>query len=132
VYSTNGASTSACDGPCDAGYFCAPGSVNRQPAQCAAGQYSEAGSSTCSNCPVGKYGATAGLPTSACSGNCDPGYLCPAASTVSNPPGAQCPAGRYALAGATACSPCDAGYYGASTGATTSACDGACVIAVAG
>lgn len=62
---TPGLSTTACSGPCPAGYYCPIGTAN----------------ATLYRCPAGTYGATTGLSTSACTGVCSPGYYCPEAST---------------------------------------------------
>lgn len=59
----------------------------------------------------GRYGSSATLGASTCSGPCSAGYFCPAASTAPNTPANACPAGRW----------------GASTSNTNSTCDGACV-----
>ena len=61
-------------------------------------------------CPAGTYGASTGLTTPACSGQCMPGYICPAGSTVSNP----FPCGvsvNYCPAGSSAPLICPSGSY---------------------
>ena len=62
-----GLSSSLCDGLCDRGHFCPPGSTSprEQP------------------CPSGRFGSSAGLHTSACDGPCSAGYTCPARSISS-------------------------------------------------
>ena len=49
---------------------------------CPVGSYARAGSATCSVCPAGRYGNTAGATSELCAGSCDPGYYCPANSTM--------------------------------------------------
>ena len=66
--------------------------------KCPAGTYTDAVRSpahgtACFPCPAGKYGATTGLTTNACSGPCDAGYYCPAGET--DKIGVKCPAGAW-------------------------------------
>ena len=61
-----------------------------------------------SPCPIGTFGATPGLASSACSGLCPPGRFCPLGSW--NATSFRCPAGRY----------------GATAGLSSSACSGRC------
>jgi hypothetical protein len=59
-------------------------------------------------CPPGTYGATQGLSSSACSGRCQQGYICPrGSSSVTQSP---CPAGSYSQNGIN-CAPCAPGYW---------------------
>ena len=86
-------------------------------------------SMACLPCPVGTFGAVAGLTTSACSGtcaagrygnvtalksaqcagNCTAGYYCPAGST--SPTQLMCPPGSYCPIGSPSPLPCPAGYF---------------------
>ncbi len=47
-----------------------PGSTSPNSTACQAGTYSLAGASVCLACPQGRYGATAGLSSNACTGPC--------------------------------------------------------------
>jgi hypothetical protein len=49
--SVSGLSSSLCEGACSAGYRCPLGSVNATAVICGVGQYSLAGSSSCTQCP---------------------------------------------------------------------------------
>lgn len=64
----------------------------------------------CAACPRGRYGSTAGLTSSSCSG--------------------PCPIGRYGdkvgLTSTDDCSLCPPGYVGSATGSTTNKCTSAC------
>ncbi len=72
--------TSECSATCSAGYSCPAGSSNATVFLCPAGRYSLDGAATCSACPAGTLGNTAGLQTSACSGACPAGHYCPGAA----------------------------------------------------
>ena len=122
--STVGRNVSTCSGPCTAGYFCVSGSLNATAAACPPGQYSNTGSGNCTLCPAGLYGATYGLNSSACSGNCTAGWYCPIGS--SNTTQIVCPAGQYSVTGSSVCTLCAAGQYGNTTGLPTAACSGPC------
>jgi hypothetical protein len=61
-------------------------------------------------CPPGRYGDTAGLPTNLCSGQCQSGYYCPARST-SNRQHACGGVNLYCPPGAASPTPVDQGYY---------------------
>lgn len=82
------ATTPSCSGPCTAGYACPAGSTSAAPGdsfKCSPGQYNAGGASVCSNCPAGLYGATAGLGSSACTAQCDPGFYCPLGASQQTP-----------------------------------------------
>lgn len=87
-------SSSGC-GVCQAGSFSAPGATSCT--QCQAGSASQAGASACTQCPAGTYAVQG---ASSCT---------------------QCPAGTYFESAGTSlssCSPCNAGRYSATLGAT--------------
>ena len=141
---STGQVSSTCTGDCSAGYACVAGSTNATAAACPAGRYSLAGAAVCTNCSTGLYGATAtmsnascsgpcdsgrhgsssGLTTSTCTGDCSAGYACVAGST--NATAAACPAGRYSLTGAGACTDCPGGTYSNAAGTSTATCTGNC------
>ncbi len=141
---TGGLASAACSGLCSAGYVCPAGSVSPTAELCPAGTYSLAGSWACLQCPSGTYGATPGAvsascsgpcapgtyggshgqTSSACSGNCAAGYSCPAGSV--SPTTSVCPAGRFSLPGAAACSDCPGGRYGATPAMANASCSGPC------
>jgi hypothetical protein len=139
-----GSTTSACGGPCPAGFACAAGTSNATGMPCPAGKYSEEGSSMCKHCPAGRYGnvsslhnsscsglcsvgrwGAGGATTADCSGPCDPGHACPAGLT-SPSPGREyrCPAGTYSARGQGVCIACPAGRYASGDGAAS--CPGHC------
>ena len=60
-----------------------------------------------------------------CTGNCSAGYFCQNAST-STPPASTCLPGRYSLSGASWCSLCPAGRWGAYPLETSPMCTGLC------
>ena len=128
-----------------AGYYCVAGSTSPTSAACPPGRYSLAGSPSCSDCPIGFYGATSNLSTAACtgkclagsygattgmvvstcSGPCSVGHYCVEGST--SPTATPCPAGSYSDSpGAVACTPCPGGSFGSTTGLATAACSGGC------
>jgi hypothetical protein len=85
----------ACDGMCEAGFFCSMGSSSSR-------EYP---------CPAGRYGATPGLTSPYCSGPCPAGYLCPRVGT-SDPFATPCgDASVYCPAGSTAPQPVPLGLY---------------------
>ena len=106
--------------PCPPGYKC--GYKTSTPAACSAGQYSTGGAETCATCPRGRYGSTAAMSNSSCTGSCKPGYACPWGSTTPDP--VQCPRGTYSVGSQTVCTPCPAGKFG--TEDTATSCPGVC------
>lgn len=58
---------------CEAGYSCDEDSLSTRAHICPAGQYSAGGAPKCTPCPPGRFGATAGLTSSNCTGPCDAG-----------------------------------------------------------
>jgi hypothetical protein len=72
---------------------------------------------SCTPCIAGRFGTAVGAynTTAGCSGVCSPGFACPAGST--NATLLPCPAGKYSLAAAGACSDCSAGFYSSGPGA---------------
>lgn len=133
TYCTGGTSNTAL-GNCPAGKWC-PIGTSQNPTSltaynCPIGFYCVAGATTPVECPAGKYGASSGLAaSSACTdsaagkytimaafadtGLCDPGFYCVA--TSNGPWATPCAAGTFrSTPGATAssdCSACTAGYY---------------------
>ena len=94
-------------GPCSQGFTCPEGSTSAAPVSCPATMY----------CPiVGANGSSLQTP-------CPAGSYCPQGSAFA----ISCPAGRWSSALQSACSPCDAGYFGSDMGMTTSSCSGPCV-----
>ncbi len=122
--SASGLSTSVCSGNCTAGYACPTGSTSATAVQCPPGSYSLVGAGACEPCPGGRFGASAALSSSVCTGTCTAGYFCPAGST--SPTQGTCPPGQYSIAGAASCTNCSAGRYGASPGTNTPSCDAVC------
>jgi hypothetical protein len=123
-----GLSQSECNGDCDPGYYCDPGSDSQRQFKCgmpslycplgsfaptsvSEGYYSTQGEpvtranqSICEPgrycvggikrmCPPGKFGATAGLASAGCSGECFLGHYCPINSTSGKQ--VECPAGKF-------------------------------------
>ena len=97
-YSKNGSPSAACDGLCDAGFYCPEGSASRQQAPC----------------PGGTWG-TVGQVRDSCSGLCLRGYYCPTNST--SPTQFECGSEyHYCPYGSFAPVAVEAGHY--STGGT--------------
>jgi hypothetical protein len=119
---------SSCSGTClaAAGYACIAGSTSATGMACAAGQYSLGGTSECTICPSGRYGAVSAMESSSCSGTClaAAGYVCIAGSTSAT--GTVCAVGQYSLGGTNSCTPCSAGQYGSTTGLNDASCSGLC------
>ena len=127
-----------CDGR--PGNFCVSGLSS----VCPAGTWSGNNAVNCSLCPVGRYGALAGLTTancsglcpagrfgsdagmnsSNCSGACTAGYACPIGS--SNSMAWMCQPGQYSVSGAGACVNCSAGRYGNASALSTASCTDVC------
>jgi hypothetical protein len=142
--SFSGLTASTCSGACIAGYACPAGSTSGTTLQCSPGTYSLAGAGVCTPCPSGRYGSSAGLTSSSCtglcsagafgsvpgltnadcSGPCAAGYICPVGSI--SPTAVACAAGSYSLSGAGACTPCPAGVYGATPVMASALCSGPC------
>ncbi len=61
----------------------------------------------------------------ACLCECSPGFICPTPGSTTPTP-IKCLAGTYSNAGATSCTNCAAGQYGATDGLQSSACSGFC------
>lgn len=87
--------------PCSLGHYC-QGGVERK-------------------CPAGTFGSDTMLSSPACSGDCQPGYYCPAGTV--NP--IKCPLGHYCADG-IAKVPCPAGSYGSIEGLRDRECSGKC------
>ena len=110
---TSGAVSSACSGPCMAGYM---GSSNESISikfvdstcngRCPLGHWCPLGTADPIPCPAGTYGAEEGLSTSACSGRCPKGSYCGIATVFPDN--------------------CLAGFYGNMTGLHAPTCSGAC------
>lgn len=120
-------SGSGCE-TCPVGFYCPIPFVSKNP------------------CPPGRYGHTTALTELTCTGECDLGFYCPAASTHEHQQ--PCPAGTYGARKGlqdAACSglciqghycpsnsvspvqyQCPAGRYGSSMGLTVEECDGLC------
>jgi hypothetical protein len=97
------------------------------PVECPAGAFRPSSSSTgpgCVQCGPGRWGQTANLAGSLCSGPCTAGYACPAGSTSAT--ALECAVGRYSLQGMGECMGCAAGRYGSSAAATNASCSGPC------
>lgn len=94
--------------PCTVAHYCPAGCAT--PVLCPAGNYCDTtGLPTPKPCPGGTYGSTSGLSTSACTGKCTAGYVCPPGSTM--PTVMPCPAGTFCPTGSAEAKPCPAGYY---------------------
>lgn len=129
-----------CTGPCAAGYFCLAGSTNATAVLCPAGsscptgsanatlclpgRYSSSGAAVCLNCTAGRFGQGQGLTSSLCTGPCSAGYACPAGSPTAT--ASSCAVGKYSEAGASLCTDCPEGTYGAVQGLATPLCTGLC------
>jgi hypothetical protein len=115
---------------CPAGYFCT--TMAAAPTVCPIGYYCQAGTAntTLTLCSGGVYGASTGLQSPSCSGNCAAGYYCPPGATSAhtsqcNTSAVYCPSavqapvsvspGYYSVpvggSLASAQSPCGMGYY---------------------
>jgi hypothetical protein len=77
-----------CNFPCNAGYFCPPGSAEEY--LCPPGHYCGASSDTPTPCLAGTYSPTWGESSASCT-NCPDGYYCPAGSIQP----VICPAGHF-------------------------------------
>jgi hypothetical protein len=120
TYSLGGAGVCSA---CPPGFTCAGGPA--APVQCSLlGMYAAPGVGNCYMCPPGVYAATTALTSAACSGNCTAGYACPSGST--SPMAITCQPGQYSLAGASQCTPCPAGVFGATAALSSAACSGNC------
>lgn len=86
---------------------------------CSVGHYCQRGIEI--KCPAGTFGSDLMLTSPTCSGDCSPGFYCPAGSL--NP--IQCPIGYYCPDGIMK-EPCPAGSYGSSTGLRDRECSGKC------
>ena len=127
VGATVGQSSSNCSGPCSSGSYCPTGSSTQR--LCPVGFFCP-NPATIAPCDAGYFGSTGGQNTSTCSGNCTPGYFCPAGSK--NSTAAICPTGSYCPLGSGAPILCPIGTFGNSTGLTTAACTGTCTCCAAG
>lgn len=110
--------TSSCGG----GFVCPAGSTTPTPlataaaaGMCAPGAYCPTGSASATACPAGSY--CKDYAASTYGGLCEAGYYCTAGSTKQNPQ--NCTAGHYCPAGASAPTPCPAGTYSYSLGASS-------------
>ena len=124
-----GATSPACAGVCVAtpGTFCGIGAAASSGLPCPIGQYSPDSQGTCLLCPLGLFGNTTGLTSTACSDSCSAtaGLVCTAGATSAT--GVPCPMGQYGSTGSLGnCTMCPAGRYGGATGLTTSSCSGLC------
>jgi len=119
---------------CDPGTF--QGAVGQTSCDvCSVGSYCPRGATQPLLCEAGRFGDSAGLTNSTCTGPCSPGYYCEAGSQEPTrgacPPGSAnpfygaqsaescvpCPVGQAANTSAsTACTPCSAGTYAPSQG----------------
>jgi hypothetical protein len=104
----------ACTGVCSSvpGAYCGLGMSARNGSWCPAGQFSSRYNATvCQPCPNGTYGATSGLASPTCSGNCSSGYTCPQGSNTATS-GLACLPGQYSPpgSGTGACQDCLGGY----------------------
>ncbi len=106
--------SAACSGPCTAagGAWCPLGLTVESGIQCVPGQYHDGVDplQPCQACPLGRYGATASLATSDCSGPCLPApgrQHCLVGAIDSR--GALCPANTFSVDGVQDCTPCPRG-----------------------
>lgn len=106
---TTGLVSSNCSGTCPAGYKCPQGTIDPEP--CSDGEWSSAGSKSCSKCAVGRYGV--GINVNAnCTGPCSAGYFCAEGSI--SPKSEACSQNNpavYCEEGATKPKTADDGYY---------------------
>ena len=142
-----GLATPSCSGPCAGGFFCPQGSTSPTAAECPAGATCPPGAGAptacapgtfspaagratpCAPCVVGTFEPAAGART--CTGACPAGGFGVAAGAVSAAAGcATCGFGTYSIVpGATTCTPCSSGFFGAALGGNSSA---ACALCPAG
>jgi hypothetical protein len=95
---------------------------------CAAGTYSLGNTAaSCTPCPPGRFGSTAGVGTASCTGACAAGFFCLAGST--NGTAVPCAPGFYSTGAAGACTPCPATTPYSLLGANSTA---ACVSCASG
>lgn len=129
----------SCEG-CSAGKYLSSDSSVNECLDCAAGRYSEGGTTTCSACPVGRYSKSPGAPLCTL---CGPGTFtdltgqtkclkqCPAGTfstdygSSSNDDCTKCAAGTFQfLAGSSTCMVCSPGSYSGEPGqAVCSPCE---------
>jgi hypothetical protein len=110
---SSGLSSPGCSGNCSAGHACPMGSTNAAGMPCPPGRFSLSGWGACADCGPGRYGASSGASTAACTGPCTAGYFCAPGST--NATAQECPRGAYCPEGGAAPIPCPVGRYGSST-----------------
>ena len=127
--------SAACSGNCAAGQYSVAGSTGCT--LCPTGQYvSSPASGSCVPCSAGVYGASTGLSSSLCSGFCPTGgphsdgvitnvHLFGCHYQAFRVLVVVCP-GQYSLGGATSCTLCPAGTYGANQGLALATCSGSC------
>ncbi len=87
---------------------------NQKGVKCPKGSFCPPLSGKAFLCPGGTYGDKEGLITAACSGLCEPGYICDAGSVSKT--AKQCPGGYYCIAGTASVGPitptiCPEGYF---------------------
>jgi hypothetical protein len=138
---STGLPAAECSGQCLAGSYCPAGSKTGSPFMCPAGSVCPAGSpngsvlcppgqysllqaSMCSFCESGRFGSVSGLTSSACSGVCWAGYMCPMGSV--NATTTPCPLAHYCTPGTSAPVACAGGVYGNTTRLSSSQCSGQC------
>ena len=96
---------------CSAGKYCAAGSSSET--DCGVGKYSPAvglfEAAECLDCPHGKYCETAGLTSP--TGDCSAGYYCDGGQNVASPSGKECTVGSYCEEGSFEAVPCQKGKY---------------------
>ena len=150
-----------CSGPCARGHYCEASSTNATAASCAAGRFNPSegmgsntscllcpkgkfcvdGASSAEECPEHSFGATEGLPSRACSGECNratqrcpPGTVRPipdecAAGTYKHDDEEVCVAcwsGHFCPSGVEVPTPCPAGRFGREHNLTDAFCSGPC------
>ena len=95
--SSTGLISPDCDGPCEEGFYCLPGSIaghsrfdldaktpqttKTGAVWCPEGHFCPTNSASPFRCKNGTYGAFFGVFDPDCSGRCDPGFFCPEGST---------------------------------------------------